>query len=65
MDDPKPCPFYFEDNGLIQHEWELSEKTTPSGKVLWECKRCGLSDPAPVKPEYERTKCNCDQKRGR
>jgi len=41
----------------IEHEWELSPHTTPSGKILYHCPVCGLYDPAPVKPEFENREC--------
>lgn len=34
------------------HKWELLDRTTPSGKMLWGC-RCGAESPAPCKDEYE------------
>ena len=40
-----------------KHEWQLSDKTTPSGKVLFHCPVCGLYDPAPVKEKFEMLEC--------
>lgn len=41
----------------IEHKWELSPHTTPSGKILYHCPVCGLYDPAPVKAEFEEREC--------
>jgi len=41
----------------IEHKWELSPHTTPSGKILYHCPVCGLYDPAPVKPKFENRAC--------
>lgn len=41
----------------IEHQWELSPYTTPSGRNLYHCPVCGLYDCAPVKPEFESRKC--------
>ena len=43
--------------GSIEHKWELSPHTTPSGKILYHCPVCGLYDPAPVKPKFENRAC--------
>lgn len=39
------------------HDWKLSDKTTPSGKLLYVCRNCGIEDPAPVKSMYEYRPC--------
>lgn len=44
-----------------KHNWQLSEYTSPSGKMLYHCQNCGLYDPAPVKDEYETRKCVKDR----
>lgn len=46
-----------QDSGPFTHKWELSSRTTPSGKVLYECQTCGIEDPAPVKAEFETRPC--------
>lgn len=46
-----------------EHNWKLSEKTTPSGKLLYYCTVCGLHDPAPVKEKYEKRECAPDKYR--
>lgn len=43
------------------HDWKLTGKTTPSGKILYKCSRCGITDPAPVKPKYEHRPCKNNQ----
>lgn len=40
-----------------RHKWRLSRHTTPSGKLLYYCPRCGLYDPAPCKAKYENRVC--------
>lgn len=42
---------------VFGHKWRPSERTTPSGKILYECEVCGLEDPAPVKVEFESRPC--------
>ena len=42
---------------MEDHKWELSQLTTPSGKLVYHCPVCGLYSPAPVKPEYENHPC--------
>ncbi len=39
------------------HKWAPSEECTPSGKMLFVCKKCGLRDVAPVKAVFERRRC--------
>ena len=50
------------------HNWRLSNRTTPSGKLLYYCTVCGLHDPAPVKEKYEKRECKSgiykDKKKG-
>jgi hypothetical protein len=49
-----------EDKDLLiySHDWRyVKNKTTPSGKILYRCARCGIEDPAPVKIQYEHRKC--------
>ena len=36
---------------MIKHRWKLSDKTSPSGKILYYCPLCKLYDPAPVKDD--------------
>lgn len=37
--------------------WVLLEKTTPSGKALYGCSRCGIESPCPDKWHFHRTYC--------
>lgn len=41
----------------VEHKWQLSPHTTPSGKLLYHCPVCGLYDPAPVKAKFENREC--------
>jgi len=45
----------------IKHKWELSQYTTPSGKILYHCPKCGLYDCCPVKPKFETRECIKDK----
>lgn len=33
----------------VEHDFEIISSTTPSGKQLFECKKCGRQTPAPVR----------------
>ncbi len=41
----------------FKHDWEISGKTTTTGKILLYCKVCGIEDTAPVKAEFEHREC--------
>jgi len=41
----------------FKHDWEISGKTTTTGKILLYCKVCGIEDPAPVKEKFETREC--------
>lgn len=45
----------------FKHNWQRSDRTTPSGKILHYCDVCGLYDPAPVKDKFERRECVPDK----
>jgi hypothetical protein len=49
----------------VEHKWQLSPHTTPSGKLLYHCPVCGLYDPAPVKAKFENRECTPSAYEGR
>ena len=40
-----------------RHDWVTSDESSPSGKIIFVCRRCGIKDVSPVKEEYETRLC--------
>ncbi len=48
-------------SSIYKHRWRLSDKKSPSGRLLFHCPVCGLYDPAPVGEKYEHRECKAKE----
>jgi len=52
-----PDPWALETIQCYDHAWVHLGETTPSGKILYRCAKCGITDTVPVKPKHEDRPC--------